>query len=96
MYTFKYSSAFTRDVKIYLRKGGSRKKLNRILCMLQYGKMLPKSLHDHQLHGKMRGIRELHVEDDWLLVYEKDGKKLKIMCIWLTTHKKLKQRQRKI
>nr|WP_240430911.1 type II toxin-antitoxin system mRNA interferase toxin, RelE/StbE family [Streptococcus caballi] len=30
---------------------------------------LPASLKDHELKGKWRGIRELHIESDWLLAY---------------------------
>ncbi|MGT2960469.1 type II toxin-antitoxin system mRNA interferase toxin, RelE/StbE family [Streptococcus caballi] len=26
-------------------------------------------MKDHELKGKWRGIRELHIESDWLLAY---------------------------
>ncbi|TSC57497.1 MAG: hypothetical protein Greene041619_1123 [Candidatus Peregrinibacteria bacterium Greene0416_19] len=56
----------------------------------------PPGLSDHQLQGKFRHCRELYVEHDWLLVYEKDGKRLRIVCLWLVTHKKLRQRERNL
>jgi len=93
MYTLEYANAFLRDVKAYYRHGGTEQKLGRVLRLLQAGKALPPALRDHQLSGKLRRFRELHVEPDWLLVYEKNGKELRIFCLWLATHKQLKERQ---
>lgn len=94
MYSLEYTTAFLRDVKTYYRLGGTEKKLGRVLELLQQGKPLTPALHDHQLGGKLRQFRECHVEPDWLLVYQKDGKELTILCLWLTSHKKLNERQR--
>jgi mRNA interferase YafQ len=94
MYSIDYTKAFLRDVKAYYRHGGTEDKLGRVLRLLQKNEPLPAALHDHQLQGKLRKFRELHVEPDWLLVYEKNGKQLSILCIWLSTHKKLEERGR--
>lgn len=83
-------------MKNFILKGGSAERLESSLVHLAKGKELPPWLRDHQLRGKMRQYRELHVEPDWLLVYEKDGKTLRIFCIWLVTHKKLRERQRSL
>ena len=29
--------------------------------------------HDHELSGEYAGVRECHVEPDWLLIYDKEG-----------------------
>lgn len=87
------TKAFERDVKKYLAKGGSKKQLETVLTLLRTGAPLPPWFRDHQLQGKLRRCRELHVEPDWLLVYEKDGKRLRILCLWLVSHKKLKERE---
>ena len=94
MFIIEFKPSFERDVKAYLRHGGSKSRLDEVVNLLQSGLPLPDSLRDHTLVGRMRGVRELHVEHDWLLVYQKDGKKLMITCIWLVTHKKLRERER--
>lgn len=94
MFSIQFTKAFERDMKHYVRKGGTRADLERILDVLQAGHSLPLGLKDHQLQGKMRDFRELHVQHDWLLVYRKNGKELIITCIWLVSHQKLQQRER--
>lgn len=94
MFQLLYTKAFQRDVKRYLIKGQRAKSLEDALAALRSGQPLSPWLHDHALQGKLRHYRELHVESDWLLVYEKDGKALRILCLWLTTHKRLKEQSR--
>ncbi len=93
MYVLEYAKAFERDAKAYYAHGGTEKKLLRVLSLLENGESIPSALHDHALKGKMRGLRELHVEPDWLLVYEKDGEKFRIVCLRLVTHKQLQSLQ---
>ena len=87
------TKTFEKDVCSYLAHGGMPERLSAALHALASGE-LPPWLRDHQLHGKMSPCRELHVEGDWLLVYRKDGKQLIITCLWLVSHKKLRERQR--
>ncbi|MBI3618410.1 type II toxin-antitoxin system YafQ family toxin [Candidatus Peregrinibacteria bacterium] len=94
MFEIVRTKTFERDVKNYLVKGGSDIKLEAALAGLRAGRGLPPWFRDHQLHGKMRDCREMHVGPDWLLVYEKDGKQLRIVCLWLVTHQKLRERER--
>lgn len=96
MFELVRTKAFERDTRRYFAKGGDDDRLEAVLAHLQRGDILPAWLHDHQLQGKMRAYRELHVEGDWLLVYEKDGKRLRIVCLWLVTHKKLRERERSL
>ena len=37
---------------------------------------LPRSFRDHPLKGEWRGLRELHLAPDWLLVYRVEGDEL--------------------
>ncbi|MDO8649459.1 MAG: type II toxin-antitoxin system YafQ family toxin [Candidatus Peregrinibacteria bacterium] len=94
MYVLDFHPAFVRDLKHYKRRRGDMNRVRGILKLLQAGQPLPQGLRDHQLQGKMRPYRELHVEGDWLLVYEKDGKEFRILCLWLVSHKKLRERER--
>lgn len=95
MFTLRFSKKFERDVQNYYRHGGTEQRLQWILDLLVDGHTLPASIRDHQLQGKMREWRECHLEPDWLLVYQRDGKQLIITCLWLVTHKKLQERGKK-
>lgn len=96
MFQLLRTKAFDRDVKNYLAKGGSSKRLADVLHGLRTGNALPPWFRDHGLQGKLHRCRELHVEPDWLLVYQKDGKRLRILCLWLISHKKLQERERSL
>lgn len=96
MYTIYFQPSFERDLKKYKRTNGNVQRVHDIIDMLRTDKQLPLSLRDHQLQGKLRQYRELHIEADWLLMYHKDGKKLIITCLWLVSHKKLKERERSL
>ena len=88
--------SFERDLDRYVKKGGDYRHVQHVLRLLAIGDPLPPGLHDHQLLGKLRTYRELHIEHDMLLVYQKDGKRLILTCIWLVTHKKLRERERNV
>ena len=96
MFAIEFTPAFVRDLKKYAKRGGDLDRVHSIIEQLREGDLLPVSLRDHQLLGKLREFRELHIGHDWLLVYKKDGKRLRICCIWLVTHKKLREQERSI
>jgi mRNA interferase YafQ len=96
MFKLQRTTLFIRDLAKYLAKGGSEERLEMALECLRSGKELPPWFRDHALRGTLRGMRELHLEADWLLIYRKDGKKFIIMCLWLVTHKKLRERERSL
>jgi mRNA interferase YafQ len=96
MFRIERTKGFERDVKHYLAKDGDPESLKTALQHLARRESLPPWFRDHALRGKLRKFRELHVEPDWLLVYEKDGKKLRIVCLWLVSHKKLRERERSL
>ena len=52
-------------------RGLKIEKLDDIIRMLVKGGEPPESLRDHELKGKWKGHRELHIESDWLLIYQK-------------------------
>lgn len=96
MFQLLRTKAFDRDVKNYITKGGNLKRLADALHRLHTNNGLPPWFRDHILQGKLRHCCELHVEPDWLLVYQKDGKRLRILCLWLVSHKKLQERERSL
>lgn len=96
MFILEFKPTFIRDVKLFRRKGGDHMRLQSIMESLRTGTALPTGTNDHQLRGKLSQYRELHVAHDWLLVYERDGKRLIITCLWLVSHKKLRQREKAV
>lgn len=65
------TSKFKKEYKRALRRGKKMKKLHDIVDLLVRDLELPASLCDHELKGKWKQHRELHIEPDWLLIYQK-------------------------
>jgi mRNA interferase YafQ len=59
-----------RDVKRMNKRGKNMDKLITALELLASGKPIPARYNDHPLKGDMRGYRECHIENDWLLIYQ--------------------------
>ena len=64
------TSQFRRDAKRMQRRGKDVDKLREVLQALLAGGRLPSRFRDHVLIGQYKGIRECHIEPDWLLIYE--------------------------
>ena len=70
MYEIRYSARMKRDAKKMKRRGKDLSKLSDILNLLASGNPLPQQYRDHQLTENLKGMRECHIEPDWLLIYE--------------------------
>ena len=46
-------------------------KIGNIILVAYFNIDLPESLCDHELKGNWKNHRELHIEGDWLLIYQK-------------------------
>ena len=66
----RFSSKFKKDFRKITAQGKDLSKLEYIISLLAAGKQLPKKLLDHALKGNWINYRELHIEPDWLLVYQ--------------------------
>lgn len=68
-----FTAQFKRDYKLVLRRGLNPKKLEAVVNLLCKEKPLPQ---------KYNGVRECHIEPDWLLVYKvlKSELLLKLVC----------------
>ena len=65
---------FKRDKKRI--KGAGRydwEKIRTVVEALMNDRPLTTKHRDHALTGDYRGVRECHIEPDWLLVYDKSG-----------------------
>lgn len=57
-------------------KGSGRRdweKMRAVVKELMNDRQLHKKHQDHELSGEYDGVRECHIEPDWLLIYDKEG-----------------------
>lgn len=64
------SSKFKKDYKLAQRQQRNIKLLHDIIEKLARREKLPPKIKDHELKGKLKQYRELHVEPDLLLIYQ--------------------------
>ena len=72
MLSLEFTGQFKRDYKLALRRGLDPKRLEAVVDMLCRCKPLPASCRDHALtdSAAYKGMRECHIQPDWLLVYK--------------------------
>ena len=70
MYDIRYSNRIKRDMKRMKRRGKDLSKLSDVLNLLASGNPLPARYRDHMLTENFTGMRECHIEPDWLLIYQ--------------------------
>jgi mRNA interferase YafQ len=73
-----WSGQFKRDVRRAERRGKDMGKLRAVLSLLMDERPLPANYDDHPLKGDLRGFRDLHIEQDWLLLYRIEGNELQL------------------
>ncbi len=67
-----FTAQFKRDYKLAVKRGFDPKKLEELVLLLCSQQPLPKFYHDHALENSRnyKGMRECHIQPDWLLVYK--------------------------
>ena len=60
---------FRKELKKMLKRGADVSKLETVVGILASGEPLPPQYHDHALTGNLTGLRDCHIESDWLLLY---------------------------
>ncbi len=88
-YEVKFTSQFKRDLKLATKQNKDLTKLFSVINDLSDGKALDARYCDHELSGNYRGVRECHIEPDWLLVYEIHDEVLVLMLYRLGSHSDL-------
>lgn len=76
MKSIRRTTQFKKDVRKMRRRSKDMEKLKRVIALLLSGNPLPPRLRDHELTGPWKGTRDLHIEPDWLLLYEMDDDEL--------------------
>lgn len=61
---------FKRDVKRMEKRGKTFESFRILIVQLAQGGMLEQKYKDHPLIGNFVGMRECHIEPDWLLIYQ--------------------------
>lgn len=69
-YGVRKTSRYKKSLKKMLKRGKDIKKLTNVVLKLANGEQLPPQYKDHPLSGDLAGLRDCHIEDDWVLLYE--------------------------
>lgn len=80
--------AFKKCLKKYRHKRAVLEELKKIVELLVMSKPIPIKYKDHELTGKHKGIRELHLKPDELLLYVKKEQE-KIILMALGSHSEM-------
>lgn len=82
------SSEFIKHLKKYVKKHYDMEKLHQAVQALvkQDEQLLKTKYKDHSLNGQLQGLRELHIEGDWLLIYKIDHGKLILYLLDTGSH----------
>lgn len=73
MRTIRYTNQFKKDFKRARKRGHNESHLKIVINQLANDQPLPAQYRDHELIGNYAGIRECHIEPDWLLLYRLEG-----------------------
>ena len=63
------TNRFVKSLKRMMRRGKDGAKIETVIAMLANGEPLPPQCRDHALTGDLAGLRDCHVENDWILLY---------------------------
>ena len=63
------TTRFRKSLKKMLARGKDGAKLEAVVAKLATGEPLPAQNKDHALSGDLAGLRDCHIENDWVLLY---------------------------
>ncbi|WP_319757931.1 type II toxin-antitoxin system YafQ family toxin [uncultured Sphaerochaeta sp.] len=86
-----FTGQFKKDYRKAVKRGCDPKKLEEVITFLCNEQPLPPSFHDHPLINSKdnMGMRECHIQPDWLLVYKIVQDTLILKLIRTGTHSDL-------
>jgi mRNA interferase YafQ len=73
------SSSFKKDMKRMKKQGKDPEEIKEVLKKLASGSPLQHKHRDHPLQGDLKGARECHIKDDWIMIYEIRGNILSLV-----------------
>ncbi len=91
MLKLEFQGQFKKDYKLAVKRGFDVKLLQEVITMLAEEKPLPAKYKDHALNDSKdyKGMRECHIQPDWLLVYKIYKDTLILQLIRTGTHSDL-------
>jgi mRNA interferase YafQ len=94
-YALEFTRQYLKDLKLARKRNLNENDLNEVIRKLIKGEELPAKNKDHCLHGNFEGLRECHINPDWLLIYSRN-RVLEIVCLVRTgSHSDLFGKNRK-
>jgi len=87
----KWSRQFTKDYQKIKRQGKDLSKLVNVINILSNNEKLDKRYNDHKLTKtkEYNNVRELHIEPDWLLIYQIQNNELTLLLLRTGSHSHL-------
>ena len=91
MLKLEFQGQFKKDYKLALKRGCDVKQLQEVITLLAEEKPLPSKYKDHALQDskEYKGMRECHIQPDWLLIYKVYKDSLILQLIRTGTHSDL-------
>ena len=68
-YAIRKTSRYKKSLKKMLKRGRDINKITAVVRTLAMGDTLPPQYKDHALSGDLEGLRDCHIENDWILLY---------------------------
>lgn len=86
-----FSGQFKKDYKLAVKRGCDPEKLEKVVALLCSETPLPEKYRDHALVNSRnyKGMRECHIQPDWLLVYKIVQERLILQLIRTGSHSDL-------
>ncbi len=86
-----FTGQFKKDYRLALKRGCNPQNLKKVISLLCYEQPLPEAYRDHPLTNsrKYKGMRECHIQPDWLLVYQVQHETLVLRLIRTGSHSDL-------
>ncbi len=86
-----FTGQFKKDYKLAVKRGFDPKLLSEVVTLLCEEKPLPPACRDHALVNSRnyKGMRECHIQPDWLLVYQVVQETLLLKLIRTGSHSDL-------
>ena len=85
-FSVRQTNRYKKGLKRMMRRGKSREKILTVVRMLANGETLPPQYRDYALIGDRLGLRDCHIENDWVLLYHYEGNILVLTLTDTGTH----------
>ncbi len=88
-YDIVITNSCKKDIKKASKQGKNLDLLFEVVDQLSEGKTLDSKYKDHKLSGEYKGMRECHIEPDFLLIYLIQEKEIVLYLVRVGSHSEL-------